>query len=340
MGSVRRSLKTLLLGLPGFQPACRRLTRRHVRAVMYHRFSPAGQDHPRRLPAAELDWQLAHVARHHRAWTPDRQLDAGDGPTDGGAPPVVVTVDDGYADFARVAAPLLQRHRIPATIFVTTDFVAGRSWFWWDRLMWLLENAPAGRRELACAGAAAVGDPSREDDRWRLWHTLADRLSTIDDAVKEDAMAELAAALGCAVPAAPPEDYAALTWAEVADLAAAGFVIGAHTVSHPVLSRVPAARAEHEIAASRRAVAEHTGTPPDWFCYPQGGPADFDPGITALVRAAGFRGCYQAYPDAAHDGDPHRLPRYSLDGDRTAFLWIMCGAEYLFERAKARLRGR
>ena len=38
-------------------------------------------------------------------------------------PTVAITFDDGTADFADVALPVLVEHRVPATLYVATDFV-------------------------------------------------------------------------------------------------------------------------------------------------------------------------------------------------------------------------
>jgi peptidoglycan/xylan/chitin deacetylase (PgdA/CDA1 family) len=114
-----------------------------------------------------------------------------------------------------------------------------------------------------------------------------------------------------------------------------GVAFGAHTVTHPVLSRVEADRAAQEIRDSGAELAAETGQSADWFCYPQGGRGDFLPSTTELVAAAGYRGCYAAFADPHHDGDALTLPRYSVTSDRTHFLWILCGAEHLTSRWQA-----
>lgn len=43
-----------------------------------------------------------------------------------------VTFDDGYLDNYRVAAPILERHGIPACFFVATNFVESNHVPWWD----------------------------------------------------------------------------------------------------------------------------------------------------------------------------------------------------------------
>lgn len=327
--------------LPGFQALCRRLTRDHVRVIMYHRFSPEGQDHPRRLPAREFAWQAAYLARHHRGWTPEQQLAAAGRPLAGrGGPAVVITVDDGYADFVTIAHPILALHNLPAMVFLTTEFVSGCTWFWWDKLIWLLENWAPGQSNFHFDDRRIQGDPANTEVRWSIWHAIADHLSSISDSSKEAALEYLAKQAGIEIPETPPADYAAMNWQQIRQLAQEDIVFGAHTLTHPVLSRVDSERAAQEIRESGKRLADELGQAIHWFCYPQGGPGDFSADTTHLVREAGYRGCYAAFPDPHHDGDVMTLPRYSVDEDRINFQWILCGAEHLFLRWKSRRSNR
>src|SRR5262245_22536753 len=45
-----------------------------------------------------------------------------------------ITFDDAYASLQGEVAEVLQRDRIPATVFVTTDATQYGAAFWWDRL--------------------------------------------------------------------------------------------------------------------------------------------------------------------------------------------------------------
>jgi hypothetical protein len=79
-----------------------------------------------------------------------------------------------------------------------------------------------------------------------------------------------------------------LSWDDVHALGGLGFSVGAHTVTHPILSRVSRARAEAEIRGSRAMIAAACGQEPRAFAYPNGGPADYTEMICGVVRDAGF----------------------------------------------------
>ena len=77
------------------------------------------------LPTDLFERQMAVLAASGRVITLDDAVDAliaGTAP-DHVASPVVVTFDDGTADFVEEAVPVLVRHGIPATLYLATDFV-------------------------------------------------------------------------------------------------------------------------------------------------------------------------------------------------------------------------
>ncbi len=118
--------------------------------------------------------------------------------------PVVLTFDDGYADFYANAAPVLRAHHFPATEYVIT-------------------------------GKVGTG--------------------------------------------------AYLSWAQIEELDQSGFVIGAHTVHHVQLARLPLPAAASEIRQSKDELEAHLHHAVAGFAYPYG---NFDAVVENEVRAAGF----------------------------------------------------
>lgn len=249
-----------------------------IRVLMYHRIADLAGYDQLAVSTARFEEQMAFLARGHRVISLARALDeleAG-GPSQAG---VAVTFDDGYRDNFVHALPILRRHAIPATIFVTTAFC----------------------------------DQSMRHPRY---------------------------------PREPARLH--LDWDEVRALAAeSGITIGSHTLTHPFLSRLSKARARAEISESRELIAERTGRPADFFCYPSG---DFTAREIALVEAAGYRAAVSVAPG----GNRGATPRFSLrrtevtDRDATRELalklegafdpvhaWLHARRERAFARARA-----
>jgi peptidoglycan/xylan/chitin deacetylase (PgdA/CDA1 family) len=258
---------------------------------------------------------------------------------------VCLTFDDGYADNLVHARPLLAARGMPATVFVATGWLGSTREFWWDELERLL-LAPGklpeqlavtvdARRRTWALGESAVyseldaaqhrkwnvlenGDPT---PRHTAYRQLAALLRTQPEPLREAALAELRTAAG--VRESGRSTHRALTEAQLKQLSAGGLVsIGAHTVTHPVLSRLDAAAQSAEIAGSRRRLEELLGSPVRGFSYPFGTKSDFNRQTAALVRAAGFDyACANREGVVSPRADRYRLPRYLVrnwDGDEMA----------------------
>lgn len=335
--TMKKTLKKLLLDCPGFEALCRLLTRSHVRALMYHRFSDEATDDPRFVDRGALRRQMELIRRHHTVWAPDDHLAAvAGGRRPDGACPVVVTIDDGYRDVFEVAFPVFAGSGVPAMLFIATGFVDGTHWMWWDRLAWVIDTAAAVRREIRIGRTTCELDLESTAGRETAWHRVADICRFLPDERKQEVIAALAADLEVAEPADPPERYRAADWSQVREMTAGGMLMGAHTVSHPILSRLSGDRAAAEIAGSGRRLEEELGAWPRWFAYPQGGPADYTEETRELV-ARSFAGSYIAWQDTGNAEDPWTLPRYCVSSDATDFRWVLCGAEFLGLRLRAAL---
>jgi len=230
-------------------------------------------------------------------------------------PAVAITFDDGYADNLTVAKPILERYEAPATVFLATGYVGRREEFWWNRLARLLlgEQALPQRHKLAAGSEAfgwddpAIGVEGKAGQRarlllhGRLWEWLCVR----PEADRSRLLQELEDRLG-----APPADHGAwpMTPDEVRALVAGGLVdIGAHTVTHPMLSRLPSGDKAIEIRQSRAYCRRLSGRDPACFAFPHG---DLDDECVALTREAGFDIACTSEPDLVWStGNPHRTPR-------------------------------
>lgn len=149
-----------------------------VVVLIYHRVGARAQTEID-LPAEEFDRQMAWLAETGRAVDIDTAVsrlvmrEPAQGPDRTAGNPVVVTFDDGTADLAEVALPILAKHQVPATVYIATRYVD-------EQLPWPADGVPlswAGAREMVDSGLVTIGSHTHS-------HALLDRL-TPDEAADE-----------------------------------------------------------------------------------------------------------------------------------------------------------
>ena len=314
--------------------AARRLTASAGRVLMYHRFGD-GSD-PRRLSRDAFEQQLQYLTRHFRVRRLHDVVQAlGEGrPLEPRT--VVLTVDDGYADFVEYAYPLLQRYEVPATLFVVTDFLQRNSWLWFDRVHYLLRATALSRLDVRVGGTHVCCDLSTVAQRERAWSTVGELCMNMDTSGRAAVAAQLEQALEVYLPAWATAEYRAMTWTQAARLDPGLVELGSHTCTHPVLSRCTQAEIEQEIRASKEAIETRLDRRVRAFAYPHGERADYDERATAVARAAGY-----ACATVAHGGplgrrvDLFQLERLSPAADVTQFRSTVNGLELLANRVRA-----
>lgn len=119
--SIRGRLKSVLTGLQRSATPAPGLT-----TLIYHR---VGGGTPDERDCATADFAAqCQVLAAHRVVTLDQALE--ELAADDDRPKVVLTFDDGFADVATTALPLLQAHGLPFTLYVATGYIGAQ--MQWD----------------------------------------------------------------------------------------------------------------------------------------------------------------------------------------------------------------
>lgn len=220
----------------------------------------------------------------------------------------VVTFDDGYADVMWTGLPLLEEAAIPATVFAISGALGSIPW--WDRLAASVRSLDPG-----IGGSIPIGDRTF---RWRagtsgdrLLDRLIDRIAPLS-AESRDEIIDRIGPSGHS-PAESGETRGAeesrlMTASELRRLADSSLIdVGAHSSTHPLLTRVDPVRLRAETLGCRRSLETILERPVMHFAYPHGRQ---NRRVRRAVDSAGFEVACTSLQDVVRRGDdPVALPR-------------------------------
>jgi peptidoglycan/xylan/chitin deacetylase (PgdA/CDA1 family) len=193
-------------------------------------------------------------------------------------PAVAITFDDGYADNVLEAKPILERAEMPATVFVVSGSVGSELEFWWDELDRLLLLPEDGGWHVE----AATSGPERRSRYVGLCNDLKHAPASTRAAVLQELL------LKTQHSKTGRQSHRVMTEVQLRCLIDGLMEVGAHTVSHPMLSSMDPNEQESEIKLSKHRLEELTEKPVTTFAYPYGGRHDYNRQSVECVRRAGF----------------------------------------------------
>lgn len=104
-----------------------------------------------------------------------------------------------------------------------------------------------------------------------------------------------------------------MTKDQLKELAAAGNELGGHSISHPDLSKLAAAKLKKEVSESKKTLERISNQPVISFCYPAG---KFSEEVVEIIKSTGYKLAVTTNPSGQFSTDkPFELPRYRTGPD-------------------------
>lgn len=199
---------------------------------------------------------------------------------------IAITFDDGYRDNYENAYPILKKYGIPATIFLTTGYIGTGEIPWWIQVYRILRQAKKPTLMPTRLGDRKTNAPLDQKSIQAFIHTL----KQFDEKERNRAIADFAADLDVDN---DTEKNVMLSWEEVREMSENGISFGSHTLTHPLLTRLPSKQAQKEIHLSKEIIEQQVRKPVITFAYPSG---NFDAHIERMVKDAGYSAAVSTIP--------------------------------------------
>lgn len=230
---------------------------------------------------------------------------------------VCITADDGYKDFNRWAHPLFKQYELPYAMYIPTSFPDRLGELWWLALEAVV--AQNDRIGMVINGEQQYFDARNVREKRELYDAIYGYLRSMktEDEVRK-VVRDLCATYRVDIPEICRE--LCMDWEEIARLADDPLVtIGAHTVNHMMLKKVPNdANVRAEMDMSRSVIEAALGKRPEHLAYPVGDPTSAGPREFRIASELGFKTAVTTRPGVlfkAHADHLTALPRLSVNGE-------------------------
>lgn len=217
-----------------------------------------------------------------------------------------ITFDDGYADNARVALPILREFGLTATFFVASSFLNGGR-MWNDTVIEAVRAAPSPELDLSAIGHGRLRI-ANDVQRLQAADRLTEALKYLEPSERGEKVCAVAEIAGGQLP-----DDLMMRNDEVVALHAAGMEIGGHTRTHPILANLAPDAARREICENKEELEGIVRGPVRTFAYPNGRPGrDYRTEHAIMLDELGFEAAVStAKGVATRSSDPFQLPRFT-----------------------------
>ncbi|NOQ55755.1 MAG: polysaccharide deacetylase family protein [Nanohaloarchaea archaeon] len=258
-----------------------------TRILMYHRVVEDTQAKndvlPKMVTKDEFENQMRYISLKYRPISLNQFLDdAKKGKIKKKS--IVITMDDGYKDNYTNAYPILTKYNVPASIFLTSGLIDTDKMLWFDEVSAMI----CSTKKMEIKIQNRIFNISSNEKKTSSIQNIISMLKKTDNEERLRWIKELQKE--CRTSKNLNNKNTMLSWKEVKEMSKNKLItFGAHTQTHPILSKMNLKDVENEIAKSKQIIGIKTGIEPGLFSYPNGGKEDFNKDIKRILKKYDFK---------------------------------------------------
>lgn len=280
-------------------------TGNNVTVFIYHRVADIPLDTWKLCVKPQLfEKQIRYIKENYFLLRSEEDWNAADGKR-----AAVITFDDGYEDIYTNALPILEKHNVPATVFVATCNLDTDEEFWWDELERIVFGSKEGVSGLYFNGEEISLDTST--DKVDACYRLHPYFKRMDYSKRNQELKCLASMLESNL----DRSYCrSMSSNQLLNLSKSPLMtIGGHTVTHSCLANESTDTQDWEITQSKEKIENIIGRRIEVFSYPFGQVGDFSEETIHIAKKCGYKKVFAAFLGIASDNTNYGyMPRINI----------------------------
>lgn len=293
-----------------------RIRKGHRASILfYHRFSEHSVDvcELPYLNIQEFKKQMRHIKKWYSIITMDDLIDRLAMGKEFSTPSIVITIDDGYLNNYREAYPILKEFNLPAMIYLSTGFIGTENSTWVDDLMDVIKISKKKTISVPDLFNGEVLDISTRERKMEVFEKIFNNMLNLKHEKKLALMEKFRKLLCVEESLRDAAERRMLNWNEVIEMNQNNIHFGAHTISHPTLSKMELLEAKREIRESKEEIENRLYCKVWHFAIPNGKEGDFNEELKRYCEEIGFKTVVSTEPGVVFvQSDPYFLKRINL----------------------------